>query len=74
MGLEKELEKMVANVGFLSIDEYVFKLAVPVFIVTFFFAIGVFLFLPTLPVFMPILIVLFGMGYLLGVNIINKPF
>ncbi|MGM5485352.1 MAG: hypothetical protein ACQEP1_05785 [Nanobdellota archaeon] len=65
MGVEKQLEKMVANVGFLSVDEYLSKLALPVFGMTFLFAIGVFLFLPTLPVYVPVFIIISGMGFIL---------
>ena len=58
------MEKMVANMGFISTNEFMLKFALPIFaIVTIFSLVVKFLF-TALPSYFPFLLFIIGMGFI----------
>ena len=60
---KSKIEKMIANLGFVSMNQFLIKFAFPIFIVTGIFSVVVALFFPTLPKFFPYLVSVFGLGF-----------
>jgi flagellar protein FlaJ len=63
MALSKA-EKLVANLGFVSVQQFIIKFAMPIVLMCSIFFIMTFLFFTNLPRFMPYLIIVFGLGFI----------
>lgn len=57
-------EKMVANIGYVSVDSYMLRFALPIFSVTISFALFAHIFISSLPLTFPMFIVMSGVGFI----------
>lgn len=58
--MANELEKMIANIGFISVDEFLLKFAMPVILMVSVFSVIVFFFFKSLPKWFPLMLLAAG--------------
>lgn len=69
--MASEIQKMVANMGFISLNEFLLKFALPIFIIVTLFSVVIKFFFITLPNFFPYLVFLFGILFVVAYPWIN---